>query len=65
MPDRDALKLQRKLNRLQDKADSLVSKGIGISLAIKILIRKDKQLTREWGKTIAEIDKIRKELGNE
>lgn len=55
-------KLQRKLNRLIDKEDAIVSKGVGINLAIKMLTRKDKELTKEWGKTMREIEEVRKQL---
>ena len=55
-------KLQRKLNRLIDKEDAIVGKGVGINLAIKMLTRKDKELTKEWGKTMREIEEVRKQL---
>ena len=63
MPDRDTVKLQRRLKRLGDKADGIISKKVGINCSIKLLMRKDDQLTKEWGKTIKEIQEIRKQLG--
>lgn len=63
MPDRDAVKLQKRLARLYDKADGLISKCVGIDCAIKVLTRMDKRLIKEWGKTQSEIQAIRKELG--
>lgn len=59
----DKEKLQRKLNRLNDKADGIISKKIGVNYSIKLLMRKENQLTKEWGKTIKEIQQIRKQLG--
>ena len=63
MPDRDTVKLQKRLARLRDKADGLISKCVGIDCAIKVLTRMDKRLIKEWGKTQSEIQAIRKELG--
>ena len=63
LQDRDAVKLQKRLARLYDKADGLISKRIGIGCAIKLLTRMDKRLIKEWGKTQSEIQAIRKELG--
>ncbi len=63
MPDRDTVKMQKRLARLYDKADGLISKCIGIDCAIKVLTRMDKRLLKEWGKTQSEIQAIRKELG--
>lgn len=63
LQDRDAVKLQKRLARLYDKADGLISKCVGINCAIKVLTRMDKRLIKEWGKTQSEIQAIRKELG--
>ena len=63
LQDRDAVKLQKRLARLYDKADGLISKCVGIDCAIKVLTRMDKRLIKEWGKTQSEIQAIRKELG--
>ncbi len=63
MPDRNTVKLKKRLARLYDRSDNLISKSVGINYVIKTLIRMDKKIVKEWGKTGEEIRTIRKELG--
>lgn len=58
----EAEKLQRKLKRLEDKLDGIINEQVGIKCAIKLLMRKDKQLLKEWFKTKKEISDVNKQL---
>lgn len=58
----EAEKLQRKLKRLEDKLDGIINEQVGINCAIKLLMRKDKQLLKEWFKTKREISDVNKQL---
>ena len=65
MPDRDTVKLQRRLAFLMDKCDTYIERDIGLTRAIAAIRRERNKRFKEWAGWQEEIKAIRKELGNE
>jgi len=53
---------EQKLQRLRDRADGIISKKIGIDCAIRLLTRKNKELTKQWGDVQKKIQALKSEV---
>ena len=62
MPDRDTIALQRRKQRLDDKFDRILSRQIGIKYIVKMLMREDRKLLKQFKETLEELKAVKKEL---
>ena len=62
MPDRDAVKLQKRLAFLLDKCDTYIERSIGLDRAIAAIKREQRKRFKEWVGWQKEIEAIREEL---
>lgn len=58
----DTVNLQKKKKRLEDRLEGNISKQVGISVAIKTLNRKQRELVKQFGVLSDELSSVRKEL---
>ncbi len=53
---------EQRLRRLKDSYEGNLSKQVGISCAIKLLMRKERELRKQFCRTSAEIEKLERDV---